>query len=86
MDEQVSYSQYFNTLCVRNRESQFLLPAHKADNFFEGNQVLIRSFQSCYFDPVPSFLSYVTSRDTFFPSASPLWLTSTVMYQLVPFL
>jgi len=65
-----------NTLCIRNHEYQCLLPAHKEDNFFEGNQVLIRLFQSSYFDSVPSFLSYVTSCDTLFPSASLLWLTS----------
>jgi len=53
----------------------FSPPAHKADCFFAGNRVLIRAINPSIFDPVHPFLTYLTSRDHLFPSASPLWLT-----------
>ena len=56
-------------------EFEFLLPAHKADRFFEGNQILIHVFSSS-FDPVPIFFHYLFLRDCLFPAATPLWLTS----------
>ena len=55
---------------------QFTLPAHKADLFFAGSQVLICGekfgFQSRHF-----FLRYLSSRDKLFPLASPLWITAS---------
>ena len=63
------------SLVLRHNEFEFLLPAHKADHFFEGNCVLIRAFSSS-FDPVPVFLCYLFSCDHLFPAATPLWLTS----------
>ena len=54
---------------------EFFLPGHKADRFFEGNRVLISSFNSS-FDPFPIFYRYLCSRDRLFPAASPLWLTA----------
>ena len=56
-------------------EFEFLLPAHKADQFFEGNQILIHVFSSS-FDPVPIFFRYLFLCDRLFPAATPLWLTS----------
>jgi hypothetical protein len=63
-------------LVVQQHQYEFLLPAHKADHFFEGNRVLICAFDSS-FDPCPIFHRYLSSRDRLFPAASPLWLTST---------
>ena len=63
------------SLVQRQNEFEFLLPAHKADRFFEGNRVLIHAFSSS-FDPVPIFFCYLFSRDRLFPAATPLWLTS----------
>ena len=64
------------SLILRQHEYEFLLPAHKADRFFEGNRVLVRAFSPTLFDPVPIFFHYLSSRDRLFPLASPLWLTS----------
>ena len=63
------------SLVQRQNEFEFLLPAHKADWFFEGNRVLIRAFSSS-FDPAPIFFRYLFSHDHLFPAATPLWLTS----------
>jgi hypothetical protein len=52
----------------------FLLPAHKADQFFEGNRVVVRAYQIRH-NPLVHFLSYLSARDAAFPLASPLWLT-----------
>jgi hypothetical protein len=52
----------------------FLLPAHKADQFFEGNRILIRARQFRH-NPLAHFVSYLRARDAAFPLASPLWLT-----------
>jgi len=49
------------TLCIRSHQYEFLLPAHKADHVFEGNRVLIQSFDQSVFDPLPPFLSYISS-------------------------
>ena len=66
-----------HSLTVWQHEYKFLLPAHKADHFFEGNHVLIHAFSPELFDPVPVFFHYLTSRDRLFRAATPLWLTST---------
>jgi len=55
-----------SSLIIRDNEYKYLLPAHKADRFFEGNQVLIGSFNLSVFDPYPSFLAYLSSRDRLF--------------------
>jgi hypothetical protein len=65
-----------SSLVLQQHQYEFLLPAHKADRFFEGNKVLISSFSSS-FDPFPVFYCYLLSRDRNFPAASPLWLTAT---------
>ena len=65
-----------HSLILRQHEYEFLLPAHKADHFFEGNRVVIRAFSLTFFDPVPIFSHYLSSRDHLFPAASTLWLTS----------
>jgi hypothetical protein len=55
---------------------EFHLPSHKADPFFEGNHVIVKSSQYCDINPLEFFISYLSSRDSLFPLASPLWLTS----------
>jgi hypothetical protein len=68
-----------SSLILRPHEYTFQLPAHKADRFFEGNKVVVCAFPSTTrpFDPFPSFLRYLLSRDSLFPASSPLWLTSS---------
>ena len=53
-----------------------LLTKVQATTLFEGNRVLVHAFDQSILDPLLSFLSYLSSRDTLFPSLSPLWLTS----------
>ena len=65
------------TLVVRDNKFEYLLPAHKADKFFEGNRVLVRSFNPSSFDPCPFLLLYLLSRDRLFLAASPFWLTAS---------
>ena len=64
-----------SSVVLLRRQYEFFLPAHKADRFFEGNKVLISSFNSS-FDPFPIFYRYLCSRDRLFPASSPLWLTA----------
>src|ERR1700678_99965 len=65
-----------SSLLVERFQYSFLLPFHKGDKFFEGNKVLIHTFDSDSIDPTPIFMRYLSSRDLLFPAASPLWLTS----------
>ena len=51
-----------------------MLPGHKADRFFEGNKIIIPA-QRFTLHPLRHFSSYLTSRDSIHPIASPLWLT-----------
>jgi hypothetical protein len=51
----------------------FHLPGHKADRFFEGNQVILQSTLTAD-DPVKPFLSYLQARDLRFPYNPELWL------------
>jgi hypothetical protein len=53
----------------------FMLPAHKADPFFEGNHIVIRARQ-VRLNPLVHFRAYLRARDAAFPLASPLWLTA----------
>lgn len=52
---------------------EFLLPAHKADRFFEGNKVVIQARQYQH-NPLIHFKSYILSRDHLHGDAPPLWL------------
>ena len=65
-----------SSLSTWPHQYKFLLPAHKADHFFEGNKVLICPFPSSSIDPCPIFYCYLSSCNRLFPAASPLWLTS----------
>ena len=66
-----------SSLVIRGHQYEFLLTAHKADRFFEGNKVVICSFSPNSFDPFSIFSRYISSRDYLFRAASPLWLTSS---------
>ncbi|KAF8800944.1 hypothetical protein BYT27DRAFT_7311573 [Phlegmacium glaucopus] len=62
-----------STVQINPQSFEFLLPGHKADRFFEGNQVIV---QSTDLDDNPStpFLAYLSSRDQLFPLRAELWL------------
>lgn len=63
-----------SSLKLFNKHFEFLLPAHKANRYFEGNKVVV---QGDYFN-LPTFevfSDYIASRDSLFPLASPLWIT-----------
>jgi hypothetical protein len=62
---------------ISDDQYEFHLPSHKADRFFEGNRIIIKKAQFCNLNPLNIFRDYLTSRDSTFPLASPLWLTST---------
>jgi hypothetical protein len=64
------------TVVVSDLSYKFILPFHKADRFFSGNEVLI-SPGTWSPDPLPHFKSYLASRDALFPLHSPLWVRET---------
>ncbi|TDL28543.1 hypothetical protein BD410DRAFT_811641 [Rickenella mellea] len=51
----------------------FTLPYHKADRFFEGNEVRIQR-QPGSFDPRRIFLAYLSRRDDLFSYRAELWI------------
>jgi hypothetical protein len=53
----------------------FILPAHKADRLFDSSRVLVCG-DKFSFPTLLHFRRYLSSRDSLFPLASPLWLTS----------
>ncbi|KAH9851869.1 hypothetical protein C2E23DRAFT_694976, partial [Lenzites betulinus] len=55
---------------------EYLLPAHKADRFFEGNHVLIKR-SAVAPDPLSIFSTFLTARDSLFPLRAELWLRSS---------
>jgi hypothetical protein len=55
---------------------EFHLPGHKADQYFEGNRIIVRKQHYSSIDPVHFFQDCISSRDSSFPLSSPLWLTS----------
>jgi hypothetical protein len=54
---------------------QFFLLSHKADQFFEGNLVMVCG-NSAIANPLSAFISYLATRDHCFPYNSALWLMS----------
>jgi hypothetical protein len=59
---------------VTNKLYGFQLPHHKADRYFEGNQIIVMAEQYRH-KPLKHFKNYLASRDNLFPVSSPLWLT-----------
>lgn len=62
-----------SSLQITNTQYQFLLPAHKADRFFEGNTILIQSTNSAP-DALPIMQRYTRQRDELFPNHPQLFL------------
>lgn len=60
---------------VHLHDDSFDLPGHKADRFFEGNQVIIQR-TTTNDDPLSAFINYLYSRDHLFPFSPELWLRS----------
>ena len=63
-----------STVIVASDQYEFLLPAHKADPFFEGNRIIVKKSQHGGLNPLTIFRDYLTSRDCLFPLSSPLWI------------
>ena len=63
-----------SSVIVAGDQYEFLLPAHKADPFFEGNRIIVKKEQHCTINPLAVFHEYITSRDLLFPLSSPLWV------------
>ena len=63
-----------SSVIVAGDQYEFLLPAHKADPFFEGNRIIVKKEQHCTINPLAVFREYITSRDLLFPLSSPLWV------------
>jgi hypothetical protein len=59
-----------------NSSFQFLLPSHKVDPFFEGNNIVVRRLLPNGIDPLPLFMQYLVSRDNLFPFKPELWIRS----------
>jgi hypothetical protein len=62
-----------STVRLSDHRYEFVLPYHKADCFFSGNQVLITKCPDGL-DPLLHFNTYLHSRDELHPLHSPLWL------------
>jgi hypothetical protein len=80
MPDQLAKRSFRKIICrsslkMDNTHYQFLLPAHKADRFFEGNTILIQSTTSAP-DAVPIMQRYVQERDIRFPHHPQLFLRS----------
>ena len=65
-----------SSVIVSADQYEFHLPSHKADQFFEGNRIIVKQEQYEDIDPLLCFIEYLSSRDRAFPLSSPLWLTS----------
>ena len=63
-----------SSVTIDDDQYGFHLPSHKADCFFEGNQIIVKQKQYCDIDPLSFFRQYIASRDSSFPLSSPLWL------------
>ena len=63
-----------STVLMTTDQYPFHLPSHKADGFFEGNQIIVKRQQYYDVDPLAIFSDYLSSRDRLFPLSSPLWL------------
>jgi hypothetical protein len=62
------------TVHISTFQYEFLLPGHKADQFFEGNHIII-SAERYQQHPLHHFHLYLESRNHLHPVASALWLT-----------
>ena len=65
-----------SSVIISDDQYEFHLPSHKADALFEGNRIIVKKKQYSDINPLSFFQDYIDSRDSLFPLASPLWLTS----------
>ena len=63
-----------STVLMTTDQYQFHLPSHKADRFFEGNQIIVKRQQYYDVNPLAIFSDYLSSHNCLFPLSSPLWL------------
>ena len=63
-----------SSVIISEDQYQFHLPSHKADQFFEGNTIIIKQKQYCDINPLSIFKDYLSSRDHLHPLSSPLWI------------
>ncbi|KAF8832964.1 hypothetical protein BDN67DRAFT_917822, partial [Paxillus ammoniavirescens] len=64
-----------HTLVLADNLFHFTLPSHKADQFGDGNSVLIKRTAHCN-DTIAIMRRYITNRDSVFPYHPQLWLTA----------
>lgn len=64
------------SLVISNTDSSagMYLPGHKADKFFEGNQIIIKARADPELDTVEKIRRYILSRDRLFPHHPALWV------------
>lgn len=65
-----------HTVRVSPTSFSFALPGHKADRFFEGNQILVLNNPSRFPNPYDIFSQYLRARDSLFPYHPQLWIDS----------
>jgi hypothetical protein len=65
-----------SSILLNDEQYKFHLPFHKADCFFEGNQVIVKKKQFCDINSLAIFCHYLTSCDNQFPLLSHLWLNA----------
>lgn len=65
-----------HTVQVRDSELEYILPAHKADAFFDGNKILLQKTNQIS-DAFRHFTRFLHSRDQLFPYYPQLFLTSS---------
>ena len=63
-----------SSVILSTDQYQFHLPGHKADQFFEGNTIIIKQNQYCDINPLSIFTDYLSSWDLLHSLSSPLWL------------
>ena len=62
-----------NSVKITNKYYEFHLPVYKADCYFEGNRIVVRTKQFCH-NPLTYFCAYMVSRDCIHPLSLPFWL------------
>ncbi|KIJ36429.1 hypothetical protein M422DRAFT_98501, partial [Sphaerobolus stellatus SS14] len=65
-----------HTLILEATHFSFILPFHKADQFYAGNTVMIEALPHSPIDPLFHLQHYLDSGDRSFPFFPALWLTS----------
>ena len=61
------------SVTTENDSFKFFLPGHKADRFFEGNNIVLMKTTDGI-NVFQHFANYLNSRDHMYPFSSPLWI------------